>query len=132
MMQSDPIADMLTRIRNANMALHPETTMPSSKLKEEIARILSEEGFIDGYKVDDARVGKELTIRLRYGSDRQPILVGLERISKPGRRVYKGATDVPRVRGGIGVAIVSTSDGVMTDREARRRKVGGEVLCEVW
>ncbi len=131
-MQSDPIADMLTRIRNANTALHPETTMPSSKLKEEIARILSEEGFIDGYKVDDARVGKELTVRLRYGNDRQPILGGLERVSKPGRRVYKGASDVPRVRGGIGVAIVSTSDGVMTDREARRRKVGGEVLCEVW
>ena len=106
--------------------------MPSSKLKEEIARILSEEGYIDGYMVDDARVGKELTVRLRYGTDRQPILGGLQRISKPGRRVYKSATDVPRVRGGIGVAIVSASDGVMTDREARRRKVGGEVLCEVW
>ena len=131
-MQSDPIADMLTRIRNANIALHPEARMPSSKLKEEIARILSEEGYIDGYMVDDARVGKELTVRLRYGTDRQPILGGLQRISKPGRRVYKSATDVPRVRGGIGVAIVSTSDGVMTDREARRRKVGGEVLCEVW
>ena len=131
-MQSDPIADMLTRIRNATLALHPETRMPSSKLKEEIARILSEEGYIDGYKVDDARVGKELTVTLRYGSDRQPILEGLQRISKPGRRVYTAAADVPRVRGGIGVAIVSTSDGVMTDREARRRKVGGEVLCEVW
>jgi small subunit ribosomal protein S8 len=131
-MQSDPIADMLTRIRNANLALHPETTMPSSKLKEEIARILSEEGYIDGYKVDDARVGKELTVRLRYGTDRQPVLGGLVRISKPGRRVYKSASSVPRVRGGIGVSIVSTSDGVMTDREARRRKVGGEVLCEVW
>ena len=106
--------------------------MPSSKLKEEIARILSEEGFIDGYKVDDARVGKELTVRLRYGGDRQPVLGGIVRISKPGRRVYKGAVEVQRVRGGIGVAIVSTSDGVMTDREARRRKVGGEVLCEVW
>jgi len=131
-MQSDPIADMLTRIRNASMALHPETTMPSSKLKEEIARILSEEGYIDGYKVDDARVGKKLTIRLRYNHDRKPILGGLQRVSKPGHRVYKGATDVQRVRGGIGVAIVSTSDGVMTDREARRRNVGGEVLCEVW
>jgi small subunit ribosomal protein S8 len=131
-MQSDPIADMLTRIRNASLALHPETTMPSSKLKEEIARILSEEGYIDGYKVDDARVGKKLTIRLRYNNDRKPILGGLQRVSKPGHRVYKGATDVQRVRGGIGVAIVSTSDGVMTDREARRRNVGGEVLCEVW
>ncbi len=131
-MHSDPIADMLTRIRNANIALHPETTMPSSKLKEEIARILSEEGYIDGYKVDDARVGKELTVRLRYGNDRERVLSGIVRISKPGRRVYTGAADVKRVRGGLGVAIVSTSTGVMTDREARRRKVGGEVLCEVW
>lgn len=131
-MQSDPIADMLTRIRNANTALHPETTMPSSKLKEQVARILSEEGFIDGYKVEDAQVGKELTVRLRYDKERQPILVGIKRISKPGLRVYKAASDVPRVRGGIGISIVSTSDGVMTDREARKRNVGGEVLCEVW
>ena len=131
-MQSDPIADMLTRIRNANMALHPETTMPSSKLKEQVARILSEEGFIDGYKVEDARVGKQLTVRLRYDGNRQPILAGIKRVSKPGLRVYSSASDVPRVRGGIGISIVSTSDGVMTDREARRRNVGGEVLCEVW
>ena len=123
---------MLTRIRNANTALHPETTMPSSKIKEQVARILSEEGFIDGYKVEDARVGKALTVRLRYGNDRQPILTGIKRISKPGLRVYSSASDVPRVRGGIGISIVSTSDGVMTDREARRRNVGGEVLCEVW
>ncbi|MEA2024928.1 MAG: 30S ribosomal protein S8 [Actinomycetota bacterium] len=132
MVQSDPIADMLTRIRNANTALHPETTMPSSKLKEQVARILSEEGFIDGYKVEDAPVGKELTVRLRYDKERQPILTGIKRISKPGLRVYTGASDVPRVRGGIGIAIVSTSNGVMTDREARKRNVGGEVLCEVW
>jgi small subunit ribosomal protein S8 len=131
-MQSDPIADMLTRIRNAMAALHPETTMPSSKLKGEVARILSEEGFIDGYAVTDASVGKELTIRLRYDDERVPALTGLLRVSKPGRRVYKEATKVPRVRGGIGVAIVSTSDGVMTDREARSRNIGGEVLCEVW
>ncbi len=131
-MQSDPIADMLTRIRNANMALHPETTMPSSKLKEQVARILSEEGFIDGYKVEDARVGKQLTVRLRYDGNRQPVLAGIKRVSKPGLRVYSSASDVPRVRGGIGISIVSTSDGVMTDREARRRNVGGEVLCEVW
>ena len=131
-MQSDPIADMLTRIRNANTALHPETTMPSSNLKEQVARILSEEGFIDGYRVEDALVGKELTVRLRYDKERQPILTGIKRISKPGLRVYSGASDVPRVRGGIGIAIVSTSDGVMTDREARKRNVGGEVLCEVW
>jgi small subunit ribosomal protein S8 len=131
-MQSDPIADMLTRIRNAMAALHPETTMPSSKLKDEVARILSEEGFIDGYAVADASVGKELTIRLRYDDERVPALTGLLRVSTPGRRVYKKATEVPRVRGGIGVAIVSTSDGVMTDREARSRNIGGEVLCEVW
>ncbi len=131
-MHSDPIADMLTRIRNAMAALHPETTMPSSKQKEEVARILSEEGYIDGYAVADGRVGKDLTIRLRYNDERVPALSGLNRISKPGLRVYKGATEVPRVRGGIGVAIVSTSDGVMTDREARRRNVGGEILCEVW
>jgi small subunit ribosomal protein S8 len=131
-MQSDPIADMLTRIRNANTAMHPETRMPSSKLKEQVARILSEEGFIDGYKVEDARVGKELTVTLRYNKERQPILSGIKRISKPGLRVYSGTSDVPRVRGGIGISIVSTSDGVMTDREARKRNVGGEVLCEVW
>ena len=123
---------MLTRIRNANTALHPETRMPSSKLKEQVARILSEEGFIDGYKVEDARVGKELTVTLRYNKERQPILSGIKRISKPGLRVYKAGSDVPRVRGGIGISIVSTSDGVMTDREARKRNVGGEVLCEVW
>jgi small subunit ribosomal protein S8 len=131
-MQSDPIADMLTRIRNAMAVLHPETTMPSSKLKQEVARILSQEGYIDGYTVEDGRVGENLTIRLRYNEERVPALTGLNRISKPGLRVYKGATEVPSVRGGIGVAIVSTSDGVMTDREARRRNVGGEILCEVW
>jgi small subunit ribosomal protein S8 len=129
---SDPIADLLTRIRNAQTALHTQTTMPSSKLKEEVARILSEEGFIDGYSVEDARVGRELTIRLRYDDERVPALSGLSRVSKPGHRVYAGADEVPRVRGGIGVAIVSTSSGVMTDREARQRNVGGEVLCEVW
>lgn len=131
-MHSDPISDMLTRIRNAQTALHLETTMPSSKLKEEVARILSEEGYIDGYGVADAPVGRALTIRLRYDDERVPALSGLTRVSKPGHRVYKGADDVPSVRGGIGVAIVSTSSGVMTDREARQRNVGGEILCEVW
>ena len=123
---------MLTRIRNANTALHPETTMPSSKIKEEIARILSEEGFIDGWKTDDASVGSELTVRLRYDTDRKGVLQGIRRVSKPGNRVYKGAQNINRIRGGIGVSIVSTSNGLMTDREARRRNVGGEVLCEVW
>ena len=131
-MYTDPIADMLTRIRNANTALHPETSMPSSKLKEEIARILSEEGFIDSWKIQDASVGTELVVRLRYDSDRQRVLQGIQRISKPGRRVYAGAQNVARVRGGIGVSIISTSAGVMTDRDARRRNVGGEILCKVW
>lgn len=123
---------MLTRIRNANTALHPETTMPTSKIKEEIARILSEEGFIDGWKTAEAEVGSELILKLRYDSNRKRVLQGIQRVSKPGHRVYKGAQDVDRVRGGIGVSILSTSTGVMTDREARRRNVGGEVLCRVW
>lgn len=131
-MHSDPIADMLTRIRNANTALHTETSMPTSKLKEEIARILSEEGYIDGWKTIDEGVASELVVKLRYDSDRKRVLKGIERVSKPGHRVYKGAQDIDRVRGGIGVAIVSTSTGVMTDREARQRNVGGEVLCRVW
>jgi small subunit ribosomal protein S8 len=131
-MYTDPISDMLTRIRNANTALHPETTMPSSKIKEEIARILSEEGFIDGWKTEDVPVGSELTVRLRYDGERKSVLQGIRRVSKPGNRVYKGAQDISRIRGGIGVSIVSTSSGLMTDREARRRNVGGEVLCEVW
>jgi len=131
-MYTDPIADMLTRIRNANQALHPETAMPSSKLKEEIARILSEEGFIDSWRTADGEVGTELVVRLRYGADRKRVLQGIQRVSKPGHRVYAGATNIGRVRGGIGVSIVSTSEGVMTDRDARRRNVGGEVLCKVW
>lgn len=131
-MHTDPIADMLTRIRNANQALHPETVMPSSKLKEQIAKILSEEGFVDGYKVEDARVGKALTVRLRYQNGRVRVLKGIKRVSKPGHRVYKGAGEISRVAGGIGVSILSTSEGLLTDREARRRNVGGEVLCEVW
>jgi small subunit ribosomal protein S8 len=131
-MYTDPIADMLTRIRNANTALHPETTMPTSKIKEDIARILSEEGYIDSWKTEDASVGSELTVRLRYDADRKSVLQGIRRISKPGNRVYKGAQNIYRIRGGIGVSIVSTSSGLMTDREARRRNVGGEILCEVW
>ncbi len=123
---------MLTRIRNANTALHPATTMPSSKLKEEIARILSEEGFIDSWKTEPGDVVTELTVKLRYDGDRKRVLQGIQRVSKPGNRVYSGATGIERVRGGIGVSIVSTSEGVMTDRDARRRNVGGEVLCKVW
>ncbi len=131
-MHTDPIADMLTRIRNANQALHPEAIMPSSKLKEQIARILAEEGYVDSYRVEDARVGKALMVRLRYQNGRVRVLKGIRRISKPGNRVYRGASEIPRVAGGIGVSIVSTSEGLLTDREARKRNVGGEVLCEVW
>ena len=131
-MHSDPIADMLTRVRNANQALHPEVSMPSSKAKEEIAKILSSEGYLDGYKVEDAKVGKKLTVTLRYSNDRERVVHGIRRISSTGRRVYKATTELNRVRGGLGVSIVSTSEGLLTDREARRRKVGGEVLCEVW
>lgn len=131
-MHTDPIADMLTRLRNANLALHTEVSMPSSKLKEEIAKILASEGFVDGYKVEDAPVGKKLTVSLRYSNNRDRVIGGLRSVSTPGHRVYKGAKDLERVRGGIGVSIVSTSDGLLTDREARRRNVGGEVLCEVW
>jgi small subunit ribosomal protein S8 len=123
---------MLTRIRNANQALQPETAMPSSKLKVEVAKILASEGFVDSYTEEDAAVGRTLTVRLKYGDDRARVLRGLNRISKPGRRVYKGSTKLERVRGGLGVSIVSTSEGLLTDREARRRNLGGEVLCEVW
>ncbi|MEZ5174684.1 MAG: 30S ribosomal protein S8 [Acidimicrobiia bacterium] len=129
---TDPISDMLTRIRNANTALHPSTVMPSSKIKEEIARILSEEGFIDSWSTREATVGQELVVTLRYDRDRRRVLKGIQRVSRPGHRVYRGASDIDRVRGGIGVSIVSTSTGVMTDREARQRNVGGEILCKVW
>ncbi len=106
--------------------------MPSSKLKEEIARILSEEGFIDSWKIQDSTVGSELVVKLRYDEQRKRVLQGIQRISRPGHRVYKGAKDIDRTRGGIGVSILSTSTGVMTDREARQRNVGGEILCKVW
>jgi small subunit ribosomal protein S8 len=131
-MMTDPVADMLTRIRNASQALHPTTTMPSSSLKEEIARILSEEGYIDGYQVKADGVKKTLEVTLRYGPNRSRVISGLRRISKPGRRVYAGAGELPRTRGGLGVVLVSTSSGLLPDREARRRGLGGEILCEVW
>lgn len=131
-MYTDPIADMLTRLRNANQALHLEVSMPSSKIKEGIAEILAAEGYVDSFKVEDANVGRALTIRLRYGNDRSRVLKGVRRVSKPGHRVYKPAVGIDRVQGGLGVAILSTSQGLLTDREARRRNVGGEVLCEVW
>jgi len=131
---TDPIADMLTRIRNANVAFHDEVAMPSSKVKEALANILQQEGYIDGFAVDDdsTRPGKRLTITMKYTPDRQRTISGLRRVSKPGLRVYTKATDVPRVLGGMGIAILSTNQGLMTDREARQRRVGGEILCHVW
>jgi small subunit ribosomal protein S8 len=131
-MMTDPIADMLTRIRNANMALHDTVSMPSSKLKEGIAKILAAEGYIDGFEVKASGTHKTLELRLRYGAERDRVIEGMRRVSKPGRRVYAGADDLPRVKGGLGVAVVSTSQGLLPDREARRRRLGGEVLCEVW
>ena len=131
MSMTDPIADMLTRIRNASQAQHEHTVLPSSKLKEQLAAILKQEGFIDDFRVEDG-VQKSLTIFLKYGRDRQSAFVGMRRASRPGRRFYVGHRDIPRVQNGMGVAILSTSAGVMTDRDARDKRVGGEVLCEVW
>jgi small subunit ribosomal protein S8 len=136
MTMTDPIADMLTRIRNANQAYHDSTTMPSSKLKTHIAEILQQEGYIAGWQVNevekDGSTRKELVVDLKYGPNRERSIAGVRRVSKPGLRVYTKAGEVPRVLGGLGVAVLSTSQGLMTDREARRRKVGGEILCFVW
>jgi len=131
---TDPIADMLTRVRNANIAFHDDVRMPSSKLKEALARILEREGYITGWRVEDdpARPGKRLTIQMKYTADRQRTISGLKRVSRPGLRVYSKAEAVPRVLGGMGIAVLSTNQGLMTDREAREKRVGGEVLCQVW
>jgi small subunit ribosomal protein S8 len=131
-MNTDPIADMLTRIRNANMVGHATLAMPSSKMKEGIAKILVNEGFVDDFKVEPAKQGNTLTISLRYGADSEKAILGIRRVSSPGRRVFRKAHELPRVQGGIGVAVVSTSQGLLPDREARRRKLGGELICEVW
>ncbi len=131
-MMTDPVADMLTRLRNANAALHETVSMPSSHLREEIAKILASEGYIEGYKIRVEGTKPELEVRLKYGSNRSRAIGGLRRISKPGRRVFSGASELPRTRGGLGVVIVSTSQGLLPDREARRRRLGGEIICEVW
>lgn len=131
-MLTDPIADMLTRIRNANLALHDAVEMPGSKLKGEIARVLREEGYITDYELRDGEVGTDLVVRLKYSRDRRRVISGLERVSKPGRRVYADRDSIPRVLGGMGIAVLSTSQGVITGHEARRRGIGGEVLCKVW
>jgi small subunit ribosomal protein S8 len=132
MAQTDPIADFLSRIRNGLVADHDEVLMPASSFKAEIARILSEQGYIEDFSVEPARVGKVLRVRLKYTEDRKPVISGLERVSKPGRRRYVNADEVPKVLGGMGTAIVSTSRGVMTGHEARRSRVGGELVARVW
>ncbi|MEA2461815.1 MAG: small subunit ribosomal protein [Actinomycetota bacterium] len=133
MTMTDPIADMLTRVRNASSAMHDEVLVPQSKIKENIARILAEEGYVNGFDVVREAPGHPMIkIQLRYSEERERAIEGIRRISKPGRRVYAGAEELPRVLGGLGVAIISTSHGVMTDKQARRAKVGGEVLAYVW
>ena len=129
---NDPIADMLTRIRNAGMARLRETSMPSSNILVAIARILQQEGYIQGFRVEERRPRPILHIELKYGPDRHHVIREIKRISKPGLRVYAGKDELPRVKNGMGVAIVSTPQGVMSGYEARRRGVGGEVLCTVW
>lgn len=134
MTMTDPIADMLTRIRNANTAMHDEVRMPSSKLKESLAAILTKEGYIEGFDLDEnpGKPGQVLVVQMKYSPERARTISGIRRISKPGLRVYSKATEVPRVLGGLGVAVLSTSEGLLSDREARKRKVGGEILCFVW
>ena len=131
-MLTDPIADMLTRIRNANQALHKVTSMPSSKMKEEVAKLLAAEGYIDGFDVAAKGPGKELTVKMKYTSTRERVLSGVRRISTPGRRIYRRVDQLPRSQGGLGTVVVSTSQGMLSDREARKRKLGGELVCEVW
>jgi small subunit ribosomal protein S8 len=132
MTMTDPIADMLTRVRNANSAFKPTVGIPSSKKLVEIARILKQEGYITDYEVVSAEPQDELSITLKYGPKRERTIAGLRRISKPGLRVYAGQDDLPRVLGGLGVAVISTSKGVMTDKQARSAGVGGEVVAYVW
>ena len=132
MTMTDPVADMLTRLRNANSAHHDSVSLPSSKLKTHIAEILKREGYIASWEVSDARVGQTLTLTLKYGPNRERSIAGIKRVSKPGLRVYAKSTEIPRVLGGLGVAILSTSSGLLTDRQASKKGVGGEVLAYVW
>ena len=132
MVVTDPIADMLTRIRNANQMRYKEVEVPASKMKLEIARILKEEGFINDYKVKKNNIQNIIVLSLKYGQNKERVITGLKRISKPGLRVYAKATEVPRVLNGLGIAIISTSKGVMTDKNARTQSLGGEVLAYIW
>jgi len=132
MTMTDPVADFLTRLRNANSAYHESISLPYSKLKANIAEILKSEGYIASIKVADAEVGKTLTVDLKYGPNRERSIAGIKRVSKPGLRVYAKSTELPRVLGGLGIAILSTSSGLLTDRQAAKKGVGGEVLAYVW
>ena len=132
MTMTDPVADMLTRLRNANSAHHDSVSMPNSKLKTNIAQILKQEGYIADWTVEDARVGQTLNMTLKYGPNRERSIVGIKRVSKPGLRVYAKSNELPKVLGGLGVAILSTSSGLLTDRQAEQKGVGGEVLAYVW
>jgi small subunit ribosomal protein S8 len=132
MSMTDPIADMLTRLRNANSAYHDTAAMPYSKIKSHIAEILQQEGYISGWRVEEAQVGKSLVVTLKYGNTRERSIAGIKRVSKPGLRVYAKKDNLPRVLGGLGVAIISTSSGLMTDKQAKKNGVGGEVLAYVW
>ena len=132
-MMTDPIADMLTRVRNANVAMHDQVRMPSSKQKEALAAILKREGYIEGFEViDEGKPSRTLHVTMKYSPERERTISGLRRVSKPGLRVYTKADKVPRVLGGLGVAVLSTSRGLLTDRDARKAGIGGEILCYVW
>jgi small subunit ribosomal protein S8 len=129
---TDPIADMLTRIRNGLIARHGEVRIPHSRVKARIAEILVREGYVEDVEIIPAGINSEIKVKLKYAANRTPVIHGLKRVSRPGLRVYAGRSEVPRVQGGLGIAILSTSHGVMSDREARRARVGGELMCEVW
>ncbi len=134
MTMTDPIADMLTRIRNANVAMHDEVSMPSSRQKVALAQLLTKEGYLTAFEEADNgdRPGRTLTIEMKYSPDRARVISGLKRVSKPGLRIYRKRDEIPRVQGGLGVAVVSTNKGLMSDREARKNRMGGEILCFVW
>jgi small subunit ribosomal protein S8 len=132
MTMTDPVADMLTRIRNANTAFKDEVDVPRSKVKEEIARVLAREGYVQSFRIEGEAPRERIVVEMKYGPERERTISGLKRVSRPGRRVYADHDHLPRVLGGLGVAILSTSQGLLTDRQAARRKVGGEVLCYVW
>ena len=134
MTMTDPIADMLTRIRNANVAMHDEVSMPSSKQKVALAELLTKEGYLSSFEEADnnGRPGRTLTIEMKYSPERARVISGLKRVSNPGLRIYRKRDEIPRVQGGLGVAVVSTNKGLMSDREARKNRMGGEILCFVW